>query len=55
MQVSGETFGALDHYLWKLTYRWALLTHRSKSGPWVFARYFGKFNRFRQRPVTRTA
>ena len=47
-QVSGQTFGALDHYLWKLTYRWALLSHRNKSRPWVFARYFGKFNRSRQ-------
>ena len=47
-QVSGQTFSALDHYLWKLTYRWALLSHRNKSRPWVFARYFGKFNRSRQ-------
>jgi len=47
-QVSSTTFKALDHYLWKLTYRWALLSHRNKSRPWVFARYFGKFNRSRQ-------
>jgi RNA-directed DNA polymerase len=46
-QVSGKTFKTLDHYLWKLTYRWALLSHRNKSRPWVFARYFGKFNRSR--------
>jgi RNA-directed DNA polymerase len=47
-QVSSRTFAALDHYLWKLTYRCALISHRNKSRPWVFARYFGKFNRTRQ-------
>ena len=47
-QVSSHTFDMLDHYLWTLTYRWALLSHRNKSRPWVFARYFGKFNRSRQ-------
>ncbi len=47
-QVSGRTFERLDHYLWQLTYRWALLSHRDKSRPWVFARYFGTFNRSRQ-------
>jgi len=47
-QVSSKTFGALDHYLWQLTYKWALLSHRNKSRPWVFARYFGTFNRSRQ-------
>ena len=47
-QVSGRTFERLDHYLWQLTYRWALLSHRNKSRPWVFARYFGTFNRSRQ-------
>jgi RNA-directed DNA polymerase len=47
-QVSSTTFKALDHYLWQLTYRWALLSHRIKSRPWVFARYFGTFNRSRQ-------
>lgn len=40
---------AACHYLWALTYRWALLSHRNKSRPWVFAHYyFGKFNRSRQ-------
>jgi RNA-directed DNA polymerase len=47
-QVSSHTFDMLDHYLWALTYRWALLSHRNKPRPWVFARYFGKFNRSRQ-------
>jgi RNA-directed DNA polymerase len=47
-QVSSQTFKKLDQYLWALTYRWALLSHRNKSRPWVFARYFDKFNRSRQ-------
>jgi RNA-directed DNA polymerase len=47
-QVSGRTFERLDHYLWQLTYRWALLSHRNKSRPWVVARYFGMFNRARR-------
>ena len=47
-QVSSQAFAALDHYLWGLTYKWALISHRNKPRPWVFARYFGKFNRTRQ-------
>jgi RNA-directed DNA polymerase len=47
-QVSSKTFKALDQYLWQLTYKWALISHRNKSRPWVFARYFGMFNRSRQ-------
>ncbi len=47
-QVSSQTFHALDQYLWQLTYKWALISHRNKSRPWVFARYFDKFNRTRQ-------
>jgi RNA-directed DNA polymerase len=47
-QVSSETFGKLDHYLWKLTYKWATFSHENKSASWVFARYFAKFNKSRQ-------
>jgi Retron-type reverse transcriptase len=47
-QVSSETFGKLDHYLWKLTYKWATFSHANKPTSWVFARYFGKFNKSRQ-------
>jgi RNA-directed DNA polymerase len=47
-QVSSETFGKLDHHLWKLTYKWATFSHQNKSASWVFARYFGKFNKSRQ-------
>jgi RNA-directed DNA polymerase len=47
-QVSSQTFDALDHYLWRLTYKWAKFSHPNKSKIWLFARYFGKFNRSRQ-------
>jgi RNA-directed DNA polymerase len=47
-QVSSDTFKTLDHYLWKLTYKWAVFSHTNKPRSWVFARYFGKFNKARQ-------
>jgi RNA-directed DNA polymerase len=47
-QVSSKTFGLLDNYLWKLTYKWAIFSHHNKPTTWVFRRYFGKFNRSRQ-------
>ena len=47
-QVSSETFSALDHHLWKLTYKWAIFSHANKPSSWVFARYFGKFNKARK-------
>jgi RNA-directed DNA polymerase len=47
-QVSAEIFGKLDHYLWRLTLRWAKVSHPNKPTHWVFARYFGKFTRARQ-------
>ena len=47
-QVTSETFAKLDHYLWKLTYKWATFSHENKSASWVFARYFAKFNQSRQ-------
>jgi RNA-directed DNA polymerase len=45
--VSSRTFKALDDYLWKLTYKWATRGHANKPRTWVVARYFGKFNKFR--------
>ena len=45
--VSSEVFGSLDTYLWSLLYKWARWRHRNKPRRWVVARYFGKFNRFR--------
>ena len=45
--VSSRTFKSLDNYLWKLTYKWATRGHANKPNTWVCARYFGKFNKFR--------
>ena len=46
--MSSETFTALDHYLWKLTYKWAKHSHPNKPTRWVIRRYFGTFNKSRQ-------
>ena len=40
-QVSADVFGKLDHYLWRLTLRWAKVSHSNKPTHWVFTRYFG--------------
>jgi RNA-directed DNA polymerase len=45
--VSSEIFSSLDHYAWKLLYKWAKRSHPNKSKRWVVRRYFGKFNKFR--------
>ncbi len=42
--VSARVFNELDWHLWKLTYKWAKLTHPHKSKRWIIARYFGAFN-----------
>ena len=47
-QVSAEAFGKLDSYLWRLTWKWAKISHSTKPAYWVIARYFGKFNKARQ-------
>jgi RNA-directed DNA polymerase len=47
-QVSSATFNTLDAYTWKLTYKWAIISHANKPKRWVVARYFGRFNRTRQ-------
>jgi RNA-directed DNA polymerase len=46
--VSSEVFSQLDHYLWKLAYKWARRTHPNKPKRWVVRRYFGQFNKFRR-------
>ncbi|HWE08504.1 MAG TPA: group II intron maturase-specific domain-containing protein, partial [Solirubrobacteraceae bacterium] len=46
-QVSAEAFGKLDSYLWRLTWKWAKRSHSTKPAYWVFARYFGTFNKAR--------
>lgn len=43
--VSSEVFHLLDRYVWRLTYRWALLAHRNKPRRWIVQRYFGQFTR----------
>jgi RNA-directed DNA polymerase len=45
--VSSRAFRSLDSYLWRLLYKWARWRHRNKPRRWVVARYFGKFNKFR--------
>ena len=45
--MSSEVFGSLDTYVWKLLYKWARWRHQNKPRRWVVARYFGKFNKFR--------
>jgi len=45
--VSSKVFSALDHHLWRLVYKWTRWTHANKPKAWVVARYFGKFNKFR--------
>jgi RNA-directed DNA polymerase len=47
-KVAAETFGKLDTYLWKLTWKWATRSHSTKPAYWVFNRYFGQFNKTRQ-------
>jgi RNA-directed DNA polymerase len=45
--VSSEVFASLDHHVWSLLYKWARWRHKNKPRRWVVARYFGKFNKFR--------
>jgi RNA-directed DNA polymerase len=46
--VSSHVFDGLDHYLWRLLYRWAVRSHRNKPKRWIVQRYFGKFNKARE-------
>ena len=45
--VSSKVFRSLDHYVWKLLYKWAKHSHGNKTGSWIVDRYFAKFNKFR--------
>jgi RNA-directed DNA polymerase len=47
-QVSSDVFNQLDQHLWRLTWKWARYSHQNKPKTWVFARYYGKFNKSRQ-------
>jgi RNA-directed DNA polymerase len=42
--VSTETFQSLDHYLWTLTYKWALYRHNHRPRHRIIARYYGQFH-----------
>jgi RNA-directed DNA polymerase len=46
--VSSKVFASLDNHMWKLTWKWARYSHKNKTGRWVTARYFGKFNPYRE-------
>jgi len=45
--VSKKVFASLDHYLWKLLYKWSAWSHSDKPKRWIVDRYFGKRNKFR--------
>src|SRR6266496_1796843 len=45
--VSSKVFRSLDHYVWKLLYKWAKHSHGNKTGSWIVDRYFAKFNKSR--------
>jgi RNA-directed DNA polymerase len=46
--VSSRVFNSLDAYVWRLTYRWALRSHRNKPTGWVVERHYGAFNTARK-------
>jgi RNA-directed DNA polymerase len=46
--VSKRAFGALDAHLWRLAWKWAILSHPNKPKRWIITRYFGMFNPARQ-------
>jgi RNA-directed DNA polymerase len=46
--VSSRTYAQLDHYAFKLTYKWAKRSHPNKSRHWVVDRHFGMFNSSRR-------
>jgi len=45
--VSAEVFHALDHYVFRLTCKWATFRHPNKPKRWIVGQYFGKFSKFR--------
>jgi len=46
--VSKSVFTSIDSYLWWLTFKWAVRTHRNKPKKWITARYYGAFNKARR-------
>ena len=49
--VSAEVFSALDHYAFKLTYKWAKYRHPNKPKRWIVGRYFGRVQHVQERPL----
>jgi RNA-directed DNA polymerase len=47
-QVTSVIFGKLDHYLWRLVWKWAKFSHPTRPKRWIHSRYFGRFNKARQ-------
>ncbi len=47
--VSSAIFTSLDHYLWRLTYKWAKHSHPNKPTRWTIRRYFGLFHKSRRK------
>jgi len=45
--ASKRTFNALDYYMWRPLYAWALRQHRRKNRRWVKNHYFGRYNKAR--------
>jgi RNA-directed DNA polymerase len=45
--VSKHVFTTIDDYLWWLTFKWAVRSHRNKSKKWVVDRYYDMFNKAR--------
>lgn len=42
-----RTFTHLDHYVWRVLYRWGQWRHPMKPNGWVRNQYFGRFNQQR--------
>lgn len=40
--VAKETFGAVDHEIWKSLWRWAKRRHPNKGRRWIKEKYFGR-------------
>ena len=49
--VSSKVFGALDDYMWRLTYRWAKRTHPNKPKRWVVRPVLRQVQQVQERPV----
>ena len=49
--VSSKLFGALDHYVWWLTYRWACRSHPRKPKKWIVRPVLRPVQPVQKRPV----